>query len=94
MKSAHDTIKRFMIAFNRIDALYLKAIKNWGTKGNFFVLFYVIATLPLVRVLGYSINLLTMLGRVLVIGLLPQTTVGENTQKVFFIPGGSDMFNT
>ncbi len=43
MKSAHDTIKRFMIAFNRIDALYLKTIKDLGTKGNFFVLFYAIA---------------------------------------------------
>ena len=32
MKSAHDTIKRFMIAFNRMDALYLKAIKIGGRR--------------------------------------------------------------
>ena len=32
-----------MIAFNRIDALYVDSLKTFGVKGNLFVLFYAIA---------------------------------------------------
>ena len=32
-----------MIAFNRIDALYVDSIRTFGVKGNLFVLFYAIA---------------------------------------------------
>jgi len=43
MKVTHDKVKRFMIAFNRIDALYVDTVGTFGVKGNFFVLFYAIA---------------------------------------------------
>ena len=43
MKVTHDKVKRFMIAFNPIDALYVDTVGTFGVKGNFFVLFYAIA---------------------------------------------------
>lgn len=43
MEDAHDQIRRFMIAFNKIDDLYLKAVKRMGVKSGRFVLFYAIA---------------------------------------------------
>lgn len=43
MKDTHEKVRRFMIAFNRIDALYVDSVRTFGVKGNLFVLFYAIA---------------------------------------------------
>lgn len=43
MEETHDKVRRFMIAFNRIDALYVDTVRTFGVKGNLFVLFYAIA---------------------------------------------------
>ena len=43
MKDSHEKVRRFMIAFNRIDALYVDSVQTFGVKGNLFVLFYAIA---------------------------------------------------
>ena len=43
MKDTHEKVRRFMIAFNRIDALYVDSMRTFGVKGNLFVLFYAIA---------------------------------------------------
>lgn len=43
MVDAHDQIRRFMIAFNKIDSLYYEAIERMGMKGSFFFLFYALA---------------------------------------------------
>ncbi len=43
MEETHDKVRRFMIAFNRIDALYVDTVGTFGVKGNLFVLFYAIA---------------------------------------------------
>lgn len=43
MSDTHEQIRRFMIAFNKIDDLYLKAVKRMGVKSGRFVLFYAIA---------------------------------------------------
>ena len=42
-KDSHEKVRRFMIAFNRIDALYVDLVRTFGVKGNLFVLFYAIA---------------------------------------------------
>jgi len=42
-ENAHEKVRRFMIAFNRIDALYVDSVRTFGVKGNLFVLFYAIA---------------------------------------------------
>lgn len=38
-----EEIRRMMVAVNRVDEAYFKAIRQLGLKGNFFVLFYAIA---------------------------------------------------
>lgn len=43
MKDTHEKVRRFMIAFNRIDALYVDSVRTFGVKGNLFFLFYAIA---------------------------------------------------
>lgn len=43
MKATHEKVRRLMIAFNRIDALYVDSVRTFGVKGNLFVLFYAIA---------------------------------------------------
>ena len=43
MEEIHEKVRRFMIAFNRIDALYVDTVGTFGVKGNLFVLFYAIA---------------------------------------------------
>ena len=43
MKDSHEKVRRFMIAFNRIDSLYVDSVRTFGVKGNLFVLFYAIA---------------------------------------------------
>ena len=42
-KDTHEQVRRFMIAFNRIDALYVDSVRTFGVKGNLFFLFYAIA---------------------------------------------------
>ncbi len=43
MEETHEKVRRFMIAFNRIDALYVDSMRTFGVKGNLFFLFYAIA---------------------------------------------------
>ena len=43
MNDNHEKVRRFMIAFNRIDALYVDSVRTFGVKGNLFFLFYAIA---------------------------------------------------
>ena len=43
MEEKHEKVRRFMIAFNRIDALYVDSMRTFGVKGNLFFLFYAIA---------------------------------------------------
>ena len=43
MEETHEKVRRFMIAFNRIDALYVDSMRRFGVKGNLFFLFYAIA---------------------------------------------------
>lgn len=43
MEETHEKVRRFMIAFNRIDALYVDSMRTFGVKGNLFVLFCAIA---------------------------------------------------
>ncbi len=43
MTDTHEKVRRFMIAFNRINELYVDSVRTFGVKGNLFVLFYAIA---------------------------------------------------
>lgn len=56
MKDTHEKVRRFMIAFNRIDALYVDSVRTFGVKGNLFVLFYALPTARRIRSGRYAMT--------------------------------------